>query len=611
MKASLILIFTALFAKSMTSQDIYLYTADLKNIINDKIAVELTTPAIKEPEIIFSFARVIPGSYSQKNFGKYIDNFTAYNKEGKELKTKRINKNQFQIKDATQLSRITYQVNDTWDTPDKDFIFQPGGSNIEADNNIVMNNHAFFGYLEGYSQLPFEIRVIKPAQMYASTHLEVGRKTTEEDILHAKNYVYLADNPIFYCRPDTTSFAIGSSIINISVYSARGKVTSNQVAGYLRPMALALQAFFKKLPVDSYQFLFYFEAPEKALSNKDKGGGGYGALEHNYSSLYFLPEMAYEPELKSMVNDVTSHEFLHILTPLNLHSEHIEYFDFINPKMSKHLWLYEGVTEYFSHLVQLQQGLYKEKAFFKNMRDKINQAEEYGDFSMTVMSENVLDDKYQKKYSSVYNRGALIAFMLDIFIREKTANEKDLKKVVLTLADKYGAGKPFKDNDFFAEFVQASHPEVQSFIDNFITGEQALPFKEYFAILGYEYEAKKRIDAYFVGKMGLKYDENIGGLVFTDVEKKNALDIQEGDVFVALDGEVVTNENLEDIWDTNFRRNTTKTKLSVTVKRAGKEKILSGELYPGYVEAVNYIGPVSNPGSAQKTMLDKFKTTSE
>src|SRR6185503_7237762 len=517
--------FALLLLLSLTcfAQDKYAYTADLKNIVDDKVSVELLTPTIKEQQVTFSFPRVIPGSYSEKNYGKYIDDFKVFDKDGKSLKTKKLNKNQYQIADANKMTRISYKVNDTWDTPDKDFIFQPGGSNIESGKNVVMNNHAFYGYIEGYSTLPFEVRVIKPESMYATTHLQVNRKNAGEDILTAKNYVYLADNPVFYCSPDTTSFVVGTSRINVSVYSATGKVKSSQVREYLRPMAVALQQFFNGLPVDSYQFLYYFENPDVALADRDNGGGGYGALEHNYSSLYFLPEISLEPRLKSMVNEVSSHEFLHILTPLNLHSETIEYFDFVNPKMSKHLWLYEGVTEYFANLVQVRGGLITEKEFFKNMRDKINEAEKFGDFSMTEMSEHVLEGKYKDKYSSVYNRGALIGMMLDIFIREKTNSEKDLKSVITDLAKKYGAGKPFKDDDFLDEFVQASHQEVRAFVDNYIAGSELLPFGQYFTKLGYEHSKLKRIDVYYAGKMGLKYDEVNNAFVFTDVDKNNAL----------------------------------------------------------------------------------------
>lgn len=588
------------------AQEKYLYKADLKNIIDDKVNIELLTPSVKEEKIIFSFPKVIPGSYSQKNFGKYIDDFKAYDKNGKSLQLKKLNANQYEVSSAKSLAKITYKVNDTWDTPDDEFIFQPGGSNIESGVNVVMNNHAFFGYIEGYSTLPIEVTVTKPAQLYASTHLQVERKSPEEDVLFAKNYVYLADNPVFYTVPDTTSFTVGNSRINISVYSANKKVSSTQISGYLKPMALALQKFFNGLPVDSYQFLYYFEDGDKALVGKEEKGGGYGALEHNYSSLYFLPEIAYEPSLKSMVNEVSSHEFLHILTPLNLHSEEIEYFDFVNPKMSKHLWLYEGVTEYFAHLVQLQNGLISEKEFFKNMRDKINEAEDFGDFSMTTMSQKVLEGEYQSKYSSVYNRGALIGFMLDLFIREKTGNEKDLKKVILTLSKKYGPGKPFKDENFLAEFVEASHPEVQDFINKYISGDQPLPFAEYFGKVGYEYLAEKRIDVYFVGRFGLRYDEENKAFAFADVEKRNALDIKENDLLVSVDNIPITEDNLEDIFETYFQRNATRTSLTITVKRDGKEKVLSGPLYQGYAEVKNYLEPVKNPTAAQSATLSKL-----
>lgn len=588
------------------AQEKYLYKTDLKTIADDKVNVELLPPSVKEGEIIFSFPRVIPGSYSEKSFGKYIEDFKAYDKNGKSLKIKKLNANQYQVNNATTLKKITYKVNDTWDTPDKDFIFQPGGSNIESGSNVIMNNHAFFGYIEGYSTLPIEVVITKPAELYASTHLQVERKSPEQDILFAKNYVYLADNPVFYTIPDTTSFTVGNSRINICVYSANKKVSSGQISGYLKPMALALQKFFNGLPVDSYQFLYYFEDGDKALVGKEEKGGGFGALEHNYSSLYFLPEVAYEPQLKSMVNEVSSHEFLHILTPLNLHSEEIEYFDFVNPKMSKHLWLYEGVTEYFAHLVQLQNGLITEKEFFKNMRDKINEAEDFGNFSMTTMSEKVLEGEYQSKYSSVYNRGALIGFMLDLFIREKTGNEKDLKKVILALSKKYGPGKPFKDDEFLTEFVQASHPEVQDFINKYISGDQPLPFAEYFSKVGYEYLAEKRIDLYFLGKFGLRYDEQNKAFAFADVEKKNALDIKENDFLVSVDNIPVTENNLEDIFETYFQRNVTRTELTITVKRDGQEKVLSGPLYKGYAEVKNYLEPMQTSTAAQTSTLSKL-----
>ena len=81
---------------------------------------------------------------------------------------------------------------------------------------------------------------------------------------------------------------------------------------------------------------------------------GGGALEHGNSSFYVLPDFG-DSTFTSMIKRVALHEFMHIFTPLNLHSEQIGNFDYVEPKMSKHLWLYEGVTEYFANLFQINQ----------------------------------------------------------------------------------------------------------------------------------------------------------------------------------------------------------------------------------------------------------------
>jgi M61 glycyl aminopeptidase len=39
---------------------------------------------------------------------------------------------------------------------------------------------------------------------------------------------------------------------------------------------------------------------------------------------------------------VASHEFFHIITPLSIHAKEIQYYDYLNPVLSKHLWLVAG-----------------------------------------------------------------------------------------------------------------------------------------------------------------------------------------------------------------------------------------------------------------------------
>ncbi len=137
-------------------------------------------------------------------------------------------------------------------------------------------------------------------------------------------------------------------------------------------------------------------------------GQAYGALEHGTSSVYYLPDYGTRTYTR-MLNDVVIHEFMHIYTPLSLHSNLIGDFNYRNPKMSKHLWLYEGVTEYFSLLIQMQGNLVApEKMLQDDIRLKIAQSFRYPDsIAFTEMSANVLEKPYTKLYDQVYERGAI------------------------------------------------------------------------------------------------------------------------------------------------------------------------------------------------------------
>ncbi len=87
-------------------------------------------------------------------------------------------------------------------------------------------------------------------------------------------------------------------------------------------------------------------------------------LEHSYSSLYYMPEMPIE-EMNQQLRDFAAHEFFHIVTPLTIHSKEIQDFDFNNPKMSQHLWMYEGMTEYFAGSVQVKYDLISPEQYLK------------------------------------------------------------------------------------------------------------------------------------------------------------------------------------------------------------------------------------------------------
>jgi predicted metalloprotease with PDZ domain len=213
----------------------------------------------------------------------------------------------------------------------------------------------------------------------------------------------------------------------------------------------------------------------------DMGFAGAGALEHSYSSLFVFPVMG-------DFEDHMAHEFMHILTPLNLHSDVIQPFNFAVPTASQHTWLYEGVTEWASEIMVLRSGLISMDEYLKRMSDKLTMNDQFRkDLSLTELSTDVYDEVITMQFLNFYNKGAVTAEFLDIRLLELSGGKRGLREVYLELLDKYGKDKPFPEDDFFEIIVDMTYPEIEQFINDYIKGTKPLLVEEYMAKLGFKY----------------------------------------------------------------------------------------------------------------------------
>ncbi|WP_400192734.1 PDZ domain-containing protein [Hymenobacter sp. B81] len=520
----------------------------------DQLRIVVQTPSVQDDQVTYVMPSVVPGSYAKKDYGRFVQDFRALDDKGKPLKVRREGANLFIIDKARRLARLEYRVDDTWDARmDASYVFQPGGTNFDptaAQPNFVLNHYGLYGYLEApgrsYKMLPYEVSVQHDAALYGATALP-ARRSPGQDVFTADSYVTLADGPILYARPDTASLAVGGARIHVAVTSETGKVRAPQVLEIIRPMAEALGRFFGQMPVPQYHFLMYF--PDFQTSKViNRQTGAYGAMEHSYSSLYFMPERNTEAELREMVQEIASHEFLHMLAPLNIHSREIGEFDFRSPRMSQHLWLYEGVTEYFAHLAQVQAGITTEDVFRRNMRDKIEASQKFPSVSFTEMSRRILEKPYDAMYDNVYQKGALIGWLLDIRIQELSQGRRSLRDVLLTLRERYGPTRSFEDQQLIPEIVALTHPQVQQFFDAYVVGDQPLPLAEYLEKIGWHYTANesRRLKAY--GQLGFRYNERAQQFEAAETNPEgNVFGVQNGDVIVAVNGQPVSLQTAEQL----------------------------------------------------------------
>jgi predicted metalloprotease with PDZ domain len=312
---------------------------------------------------------------------------------------------------------------------------------------------------------------------------------------------------------------------------------------------------------------------------------GFGALEHHTSTTVVFPEAMDVEALGEQLKDVVSHEFFHTLTPLSVHSKEIQYFDYTNPKMSKHLWMYEGVTEYFANLFQVNQGLITADEFYERMSGKINNASTLNDtMSFTEMSANVLIEPYKDQYLNVYEKGALIAMCIDIIIREKSAGQKGILSMMKDLSNLYGIDKPFDDEELFAKITKLTYPEVGKFLNTHVAGKTPIPYEVYFTKMGVS-KAKVQVSANpFLKDKSVPFitvNHSTKEIIVLPGTKLNSfmttLGLKGGDILLSFNDKVYNLDNIDDLimigqsWETDDA-------ISVTIKREGVEQIIKGKV---------------------------------
>lgn len=458
---------------------------DLVNVKDDKVGVTILVPPMKGGEARFMLPRIIPGTYAIADYGRYVESFEAKDARGNALRTEHVDVNTWVIYEADRLTSVHYFVNDTYDTEKggafdegSKTIFSPAGTNILAGEIFILNLCGFIGYFKGQEEVGYKVAIDHPRHLSASTSMVDEDRSETRDVFRVSRYAEVVDHPVMYSRPDVAGSKIGGTEVMLSVYSPRRKsINARELYPSIERMMKAQKAYLGALNnTPRYAILAYIS------SGSGEDAKGFGALEHNTSTTAVFGDNMKPKELIHVI----SHEFFHTLTPLQVHSKEIQYFDFNEPRMSAHLWMYEGFTEYFAQHFQVNQGLVSEDYFLDQMASKVrNSRSNYrDDLSFTNMSKNVLDPKMKAQYPNVYEKGALMAMCMDIILREKSGGKDGILKLMGELRSKYGPEKPFDDDSLISEFTRFGGSEIRAFIDDHVVGGKPVDYDFYLSKVG-------------------------------------------------------------------------------------------------------------------------------
>lgn len=455
------------------------YIIDLNDRSNDEFKVTLEIDHLTEENSIYQFASTAPGTYQTMNIGRFVRSFKAFDKKGKEVKVEKLGINQWQLSKPQKVRTIKFNVAEIWDTPvEENTIYKMCGSSLE-DDHTLFNAHCVIGYPIGMQSDSISLTFKFPEAWKVGTALS---KKNENTFL-ASSFDHAVDSPILFGRLTTASADFNGTNIELYTYSVTDKINAKDLLVSMTDMLTAAHKFLVKFPVDRYTFLFHFE---------DKSAG---AWEHSYSSEYVYDEKKYMKNAGEKITSTAAHEFFHIITPLNIHSEIIEQFNFVTPTPSEHLWLYEGTTEWASDYMQLRGGLMDTTELFLELQKKLIYSDLFpADYSLSELALKSFTKKGNRQYSNIYCKGAIVAGLLDIQLLDLSDGKKGLRELINELSQKYGPNKAFPENNIFNIISEMTYPEIKLFFDRYVKKAEPLPLKEFYNKIGVDYYDMKKVN---------------------------------------------------------------------------------------------------------------------
>jgi predicted metalloprotease with PDZ domain len=438
----------------------------------------------------FQFPATIPGVYDVYNYGAFVSNFHAYNKDGAAMNVVRLNSNNFRIEAPEELYKVEYNVSPTFDKPlppaqpgDYQAFSSPykmAGTAINS-MNALLQPFAILGVWQSMTGIKnIQVEIQKPINWTIST----PATETQDNTYTFESYEEMYDTPFIASDAlfiSSTSFSIAGTKFSIDVFDPMKTAKAESIKENIKKIMEDVHKFLGSYPVDKYNFLFYCNDQQ-------------GALEHNHSSLYVLNENILSNEVnKYLLGHIVAHEFFHTVTPLNLRSEIINEFSYTDPNPSAHLWFYEGVTDWAALMLRYRNGslpLENNEAnnllFELSGRYTLSRTERFT-LSLKDIGLNCYTETGQQNFSNVYHKGAMVAAMLDIKLLELSNGQSGLRELILNLQGEFNKDRPFSETEFNSILVAKTYPEIEGFLNKYINSAEELSVSdvnEYFNKIG-------------------------------------------------------------------------------------------------------------------------------
>ncbi|MGI9069297.1 MAG: M61 family metallopeptidase [Pyrinomonadaceae bacterium] len=437
------------------------------------------------------------------------------------------------------------------------------------------NGHSIFMYVVNHKPDPVKLMIDPPAGWRI---INGWNERADQREWQFANYDLMSDTPT-EIAPDWTidEFQVDGKRYRVVVHSFgdEGGKRSALVRD-IEKIVRAQTAMWGLPDFESYTFLIHFAAD-------DHSGDG---MEHLNSTQIIEPGALGESGVYVSVLGTVAHEFFHVWNVKRLRPLELGPWDFTRPLSTRSLWIAEGLTNYYGHVMMRRAGIWDATQFLRRESETIT-AIENAPGSRLMSAENAslsapfLDDAPHAQRTnlantaiSYYPKGELIGMVLDLIIRGRTDGRASLDDVMRRMYDEfylkspnatyYLRGRGYIPEDLQRVASQVSGYDFTDFFTRYVRDVEVLPYDEAFAYLGLHVARSVAREPYN-GGIAVDWEDTESlriGSVRNDSPGENA-GLQEDDEILTLGGKNIKREN----WLVALSRYKQGDRIPITVKR--------------------------------------------
>ncbi len=457
------------------------------------IDVESIFPTGGEEEVTLFMAVWTPGSYLVREFAGHVEAFGAATLDAEILSAEKTRKNRWTVRTGgADRVVVRYRVYARGLSVQESFV---------DDDLAVLNGASIFLCPIDRQELDHDVVLELPEADYPELatslppHPGGGRRYVAPD------YDTLVDSPIVAGAGEVRTFEVGGASFELWTFGGAGLWDHDRAARDVAELTRVQAGFWGVVPLERYLFLNVAE---------DTGGG----LEHLESTLMMTRrhQMRRPKDYRRWLG-LVSHELFHAWNGKRLRPDVLGPFDYEREVRTPSLWFVEGLTSYYDDVLLARAGLLTEEQYLERLGDQIDRLRNRPGRRVQSLAESS-NDTWIKYYRhdensdnstiSYYNKGALVGFLLDAFIRRRTTGQKSLDDVMRLMYERHSGERGYTPADVRAaveevagvegpaEVAEGESPPpspVDERMDAWILGTEPLPLEEALEYYGLAFSA--------------------------------------------------------------------------------------------------------------------------